>query len=47
MILCLETKQSIELNDNDSLQKLMQEVYNACNQIQRLTKVINEMVAKF
>jgi hypothetical protein len=39
-------KQSIELNDNDSLQSLMQEVYNnACNQINDSQKVINEMVA--
>lgn len=39
-------KQKIEINDNDSLQNVMQEVYNnACNQIQDAQKVINEVSA--
>lgn len=39
-------KQQIEINSNDSLQNVMQEVYNnACNQIQDAQKVINEITA--
>jgi len=39
-------RQQIEINDNDSLQNVMQEVYNnACNQIQDAQKVINEVSA--
>lgn len=39
-------KQKIELNNSDSLQSIMQEVYNnACNQIQDAQKVINEVDA--
>lgn len=37
-------KQKIEINNNDSLQGLMQEVYNnACNQLNDSQKVINEI----
>lgn len=39
-------KQKIELNNSESLQSIMQEVYNnACNQIQDAQKVINEVDA--
>lgn len=39
-------KQKIEVNDNDSLQGMMQEVYNnVCDQIQDAQKVINEVGA--
>ena len=39
-------KQIIEVNNSESLQGLMQEVYNnACNQINDSQKVINELVA--
>jgi len=39
-------KQKIEINDNDSLQGMMQEVYNnACSQIQDAQKIINEVGA--
>ena len=37
-------RQEIEINSNDSLQNVMQEVYNnACNQINDAQKVINEV----
>lgn len=37
-------KQKIEINDNSSLQNIMQEVYNdACAQIKDTQKVINEI----
>lgn len=37
-------RQQIELNDNDSLQNVMQEVYNnACNQINDAQKIITEV----
>jgi hypothetical protein len=39
-------KQKIEVNSNDSLQNVMQEVYNnSCTQIQDAQKVINEISA--
>jgi len=39
-------KQKIEINSNNSLQGVMQEVYNnACSQIQDAQKVINEVAA--
>lgn len=39
-------KQKIEVNSNDSLQGVMQEVYNnACNQLNDSQKVINEIAA--
>lgn len=37
-------KQDIEVNSNDSLQNLLQEVYNnACNQITDAQKIVNEV----
>jgi len=39
-------KQTIEINNNESLRGVMQEVYNnACNQIGDVQKVINELIA--
>lgn len=39
-----KSKQKIEINDNSSLQGLLQEVYNnACNQISDAQKVVNEI----
>lgn len=39
-------KQQIEVNSNDSLQGLLQEVYNdACNQIKDAQSVVNEVAA--
>lgn len=39
-------KQQIEINNNDSLQGILQEVYNdACNQINDAQRVVNEVAA--
>lgn len=39
-------KQTVEINSNDSLQGILQEVYNdACNQINDAQRVVNEVAA--